>query len=137
MKVDKKDLLYNDTFNNTKNSSKIDKTFKSYNDYLITCKPIRTYAPSYTQYYDKPQKNIKRCKICIDKWDNAKLLTNMAHAHKTMKETSTYYYLDIERGIVDKLKVYLHHHKNAKLNNDNVYFGTKTQAQKKLEKLMA
>lgn len=98
---------------------------------------IRQYAPSYTQFYDKPQKNVKRCKICVDRYDNGKILTMMARQHKAIKETPIYYYIDLKTGTIDKLKVYLHHHKNATLNNKNVFYGTKTQAIKQLKKLMA
>jgi hypothetical protein len=98
---------------------------------------IRTHAPRYTQYYDAPQKNIKRCKIVVDSWYQGKTLSMMARQHKAIKETPIYYYIDLETGTIDKLKVYLHHHKNTTLNNNNVFYGTKTQAQKRLEKLMA
>ena len=98
--------------------------------------PVRTYAPRYCQYYDAPQRNAKRCKICVDAWDNGKIKRAMLN-HKAIKETPIYYYLDVENGNVDKLRTYLHHHKDAKLNDENVFYGTKSQAIKRLEKLMA
>ena len=98
--------------------------------------PIRTSSPKYCQYYDKPQKNIKRCKIIVDAWESGKIHKTMTQ-HRAIKETPIYYYLDVESGKIDKLRAYLHHHKNAKLNNSNVFYGTKTQAIKRLKKLMA
>ena len=100
--------------------------------------PIRKNAPSYTQYYDKPQHNVKRCKICIYSWDNGKILSNMAHLHKAKKEVPIYYYIDIEREKVVKLREYLNTRKdNTPLDTRYVYYGTKTQAQKRLDKLVA
>lgn len=99
--------------------------------------PIRVHAPKYTQYYNAPQRKTKRCKICVDSWDNGKILKTMASNHKAIKETSIYYYIDVENGNVDKLKVYLHHHKDTQLDYNNVFYGTKTQALKRLAKLMA
>ena len=96
---------------------------------------IRKHAPSYTQYYDKPQKNIKRCKIVVDSWENGKTLSTMAHYHHTIKEQAIYYYIDIENGEIIKLKEYINKHK--KIDSKYVYHGTKTQAQKRLEKIMA
>jgi hypothetical protein len=48
------------------------------------------------------------------------------------KETSIYYYLDIESKKVRKLKEY-----HKKINYNNVYYGTKSNAIKKLNKLLS
>ena len=122
MKLTKKDILYN----NRGYSTAIDNL------------SIRKSAPSYTQYYDKPQKNIKRCKIVVDSWYQGKTLSMMAHQHKTSKEVSTYYYLDTKNNKVVKLREYLNTRKdNTPLDTRYVYHGTKTQAQKRLDKLVA
>ena len=99
--------------------------------------PIRTSSPKYCQYYDKPQKNIKRCKIIVDSWDAGKIHKTML-LHKTRKEQVTFYYLDIKSGIVRKLKevVRYYNKRGLKLDTSLVYKGTKSQATKKLDNLM-
>lgn len=98
---------------------------------------IRQYAPSYTQFYDKPQKNIKRCKICVDRYDNGKILTMMARQHKAIKEQVIEYYIDVKNGVVRKLKEQVrycaNHHIKLVLNSSNYYKGTKSMALKKLK----
>lgn len=99
--------------------------------------PIRASSPKYCQYYDKPQKNIKRCKIIVDSWDAGKIHKTML-LHKTRKEQVAFYYLDIESGIVRKLKevVRYYNRKGLKIDTSLVYKGTKSQAIKKLETLL-
>ena len=99
---------------------------------------IRKSSPKYTQYWDAPQKNIKRCKICVDSWDAGKIYKTMEMLHKTRKEQVTLYYLDTKNGLVRKLKevVRYYNRHGLKLDTSLVYKGTKTQAQKKLDNLM-
>lgn len=96
---------------------------------------IRTSAPKYTQYWDNSQRNIKRCKIVVDSWDKGKILTSMYYNHKATKEITTDYYLDLENGLVRKLKEVIRYYNkhNLTINYNLVYRGTKSMATKKLE----
>ena len=100
--------------------------------------PLRKNAPSYTIYYDNIQRNIKRCKICVDSWDNAKILSSMVHLHKAKKEQTCEYYIDVKNGVVRKLKEHIryctNHNIKLVLNEDNYYKGSKSMALKKLDR---
>lgn len=94
--------------------------------------PLRTYVPKYCVYYHIPAS--RKCKsqhITLDRYDQAKILRAM-YLHKTQKETPTYYYLDTKLGKVRKLKEVAGDTLDYKL----VFHGTKSQAIKRLEKLL-
>ena len=122
MKVSRETLLYSSNNLHDKNDNK----------------RIRTSAPQYTQYWDAPQKNIKRCKICVDSWDKGKVLSMMAWQHKAIKERTCMYYLDVTSGVVRKLKEVVRYYNkhNLTINTSLVFKGTKSQAIKKLNKLL-
>lgn len=99
--------------------------------------PPRKTAHQNVINYDKPQRNIKRCKICVDIWDNAKILRTMENRYSP-NEQPCYYYLDIKNGKVRKLKEVVRYYKKHGLviNSELVYHGKKSIAIKKLEKLL-
>ena len=111
-----------------------DKPISNYRQYLIDNLSIRKSSPKYTQYYDKPQRNFKRCKIVVDSWESGKIHKTMEMLHKTRKEETCLYYIDVANGKVWKLKEYLN--KNKTITSANVYKGTKSQALKRLEKML-
>lgn len=99
--------------------------------------PIRRTAHKNVMYYDKPQRNNKRCKICVDAFDNAKILRTMENKYSP-NEQVTYYYLDVASGIVRKLKEYTRYANKHNLSIDSnlVYKGRKSVAIRKLNKLL-
>lgn len=95
--------------------------------------PLRTRVSSRKIYYDIPAS--RKCKsqhIIMDRYDQARQLRTFALRETTKKETSTYYYLDIKQGKIRKLKEVAGDTLDYKL----VFHGTKSQAIKRLEKLL-
>ena len=94
--------------------------------------PLRTYVPNYCVYYHIPaSRKCKSMHITLDRYDKAKVLRAM-YLHKAQRETPTYYYLDITNNKVRKLKEVA----GDTLDYNLVFHGTKTQAMKKLAKLL-
>jgi hypothetical protein len=94
--------------------------------------PYRTSVNSRKVYYLKPASRKCKCMhITQDYHDKAKHLTTMAQHQVNYNQEKIYYYLDIENKKVVKLKEY---HKPIKY--EQVYYGTKTQALKKLVKMI-
>lgn len=92
--------------------------------------------------------NVKYSVKCKEKTleEKEKLYKHLSKSYKTMQllsnysnEQRIYYYLDIKTGIVRKLKEVVRYYKKHNLVIDSklVYYGTKSKATKKLEKLMA
>lgn len=96
--------------------------------------PYRKSVNSRKVYYDKPASRKCKCMhITQDYHDKAKHLTTMAMHQVNYNEQKTYYYLDIDNNKVRKLKEVI---KN-KIDYSNVYYGTKTNAIKRLAKISA
>lgn len=95
--------------------------------------PLRTRVSSKKIYYDAPaSRKCKSMHIIVDRFDQARQLRTFSLRETTRKETSTYYYLDIASRKVKKLKEVAGH----TLDYNLVFHGTKTQAMKRLEKLL-
>lgn len=94
--------------------------------------PYRKSVNSRKVYYDKPASRKCKCMhITQDYHDRAKHLKTMAMHDLPIKETKIFYYLDIENKKVVKLKEY-----HKKVIYDLVYYGTKSNAIKKLSKMI-
>ena len=100
--------------------------------------PPRKNSHKNVIYYDRPQKNVKRCKICVDVWDNAKILRTMENRYSP-NEQPCGYYLDVKNKQVRKLKEVVRYYKkhNLIINSELVYYGKKSVAIKKLSKLLS
>lgn len=86
-------------------------------------------------WYVKPASSKCKCMhITQDYHDKSKHLTTMAMHQVNYNEQPTYYYLDIDSGEVRKLKEYVRKHKNIVASQ--VYYGTKSRAINKLEKML-
>ena len=95
--------------------------------------PLRTSVPKYCVYYDKPaSRKCRAMHITLDAYDQAKLKRTM-YMHKARKEQPCYYYLDIDNRKVVKLKEY----HGGVIKYSQVYHGVKSQAVKKLNKLLS
>ena len=108
---------------------------RSYNvkQVSIDSLPLRTRVSSRKVYYDAPaSKHCKSMHIILDRFDQAKQLRTFALRESTRKETPTYYYLDVTNNKVRKLKEM----KGKTLDYNLVFHGTKSQAMKKLAKLL-
>ena len=110
--------------------------YNNIKQYNIDKLPARTHAHDNVIYYDGAQRGCK-CKVCVDIWDNAKILRTMERRYSP-NEQPCYYYLDIKSGVVRKLKEVVRYYKkhNLTINSDLVYYGKKSIAIKKLEKLL-
>ena len=94
--------------------------------------PLRTSVADYCVWYHVPaSRKCKSMHITLDAYDQAKIKRTM-YMHRTQRETTTYYYLDITQGKVRKLKEVA----GSNINYKYVYHGTKSQAIKRLAKFL-
>lgn len=108
------------------------KSIVNYNQFIIDNLPLRKKVHSKKIYYNSNcTKHCKSMHICLDSYDKSKSLRTMAMHDLPQKETTCYYYLDIKNNRVVKLKEY-----HDKIIYNQVYHGTKSQAQKKLDRLV-
>ncbi len=108
------------------------KDITNYQEFLIDSLPLRKKVNSKKIYYNSScSRKCKSMHITLDAYDQARCLRTMAMHDLPKKETSTYYYIDLENKKVVKLKEY---HKN--IIYSQVYHGTKTNAQKRLYNLL-
>lgn len=100
----------------------------------IDNRPLRTKCYSRNIYYDRPASRKCRAQhITLDRYDQAKQLTTFARREIPKKEQSCYYYLDIDNARVVKLREY----HGGVIKYNQVYHGVKSQAVKKLNKLLS
>lgn len=93
--------------------------------------PYRKSVNSRKVYYLKPASRKCKCMhITQDYHDKAKHLTTMAIHQVNYNQVKTYYYLDIDNNKVVKLKEY-----HSSIKYEYVFYGTKSQAIKKLARL--
>lgn len=95
--------------------------------------PLRTRVNKCKIYYDIPAS--RKCKsqhITLDRYDKSRQLATFARREMPRRETPTYYYLDITNNKVRKLKEMA----GDTLDYNLVFHGTKSQAMKKLAKLL-
>lgn len=108
------------------------KDIVNYNQFVIDSLPLRKKVNTKKIYYNNScSRKCKAMHITLDAYDKARCLRTMAMHDLPQKETSTYYYIDLENKKVVKLKEY---HKAIKYSQ--VYHGTKTNAQKRLNNLL-
>lgn len=120
------------------------------NNYLSIYTNFKEYTIDRLQLRKQPKKdrlfftssNGRKCKsmhIILDKNDLSKSYKTMQLLSNYSNEQPCYYYLDTKMGIVRKLKEVVSYYKKHGLTIDSelVYHGKKSQAIKKLEKLMA
>ena len=108
------------------------KDITNYQEFLIDSLPLRKKVSSKKIYYTNAcSRKCKSMHITLDTYDQARCLRTMATHDLPQKETTCYYYLDLESKKVIKLKEY---HKN--IIYSQVYHGTKTNAQKRLNNLL-
>ena len=95
--------------------------------------PLRTSVPKYCVYYHAPaSKKCKSMHITLDAYDQAKIKRTM-YMHQARKEQPCYYYLDIDNARVVKLREY----HGGVIKHNQVYHGVKSQAVKKLNKMLS
>ena len=97
--------------------------------------PYRKSVNSRKVWFDKPASRKCKCMhITQDYHDKSRHLKTMDLHQVNYNETKIDYYLDIESGKVWKLRDYINRNKN--LIYSNIYHGTKTQAQKRLARMI-
>lgn len=97
--------------------------------------PYRKSVNSRKVFYDRPASRKCKCMhITQDYHDKAKHLKTMSMHQVNYNQVKIDYYIDTEHKKVWKLRDYIN--RNKKLVYENIYHGTKTQAEKKLAKMI-
>lgn len=113
--------------------------YHNYTQYSIDKLQLRKPPKKTRPYFTKSSS--KKCKalhIVLDKNDLSKSIKTMYMLCNNKNEVAIDYYLDIENGVVRKLKDVTRYYRkhNLTLDYNLIYHGTKSKATRKLENLL-
>ena len=114
--------------------------YNNFKEYNIDRLNLRKQPRKDRLFFTSPSgKKCKSMHIVLDRNDLSKSYKTMQLLSNYSNEQPCYYYLDTKTGIVRKLKEVARYYKkhNLTINSELVYHGKKSQAIKRLEKLMA
>jgi hypothetical protein len=114
--------------------------YNNFKEYSIDKLNLRKQPKKDRLFFTSPSgKKCKSMHIVLDRNDLSKSYKTMQLLCNYSNEQPIDYYLDIKNGIVRKLKEVVRYYKkhNLTLDYNLIYHGKKSQAIKRLEKLMA